>query len=362
MRNRQVLVPSMPTLRDVKKYLRRIDSTMVYSNYGPLYKDLVSRLAQNWDLKEENICILANGTLSLEGAIATSFSLDGEWVSPSWSFAATGIALRNQLDSFSFVDIDENWRMAPNSLEGIKGVMDVAPFGDELQFDRFNDFAGTLLVDAAASFDAISVRRTFPESPNSGVVISLHATKLIGAGEGGVFVSKNSAWVERVREWSSFGFPRSGRISITDGTNAKLSEYSAAVTHASLDTWPRRRARLLELQGELKSISERFGFDVHPAMRKGFATPYWIVRAEAPTLRNLSNNFHKEGWETRKWWQDGMHKMPLFSTVPYESLENTESVAATTLGLPFHQFLRKRDLKSFEGILRTTREEKKDIF
>ena len=46
------------------------------------------------------------------------------------------------------------------------------------------------------------------------------------------------------------------------------------------------------------------------------------------------------GIETRRWWGDGLHRMPFFSGFrSTQSLQNTEEVASTTLGIPFYRDL-----------------------
>lgn len=110
--------------------------------------------------------------------------------------------------------------------------------------------------------------------------MSLRATKLIGAGEGGVFISSNEDWVNAVKNWSNFGFLSPGRDAYMAGTNAKLSEYAAAVALASLDIWPSIRNQFLDISSKAINVAHDVGLEVHPAMHKGFITPYWIVVSE----------------------------------------------------------------------------------
>jgi dTDP-4-amino-4,6-dideoxygalactose transaminase len=130
-----------------------------------------------------------------------------------------------------------------------------------------------------------------------------------------------------------------------------MSEYSAAVALASLDSWPNRRERLLEIQSELRSISLSLGLKVHPAMEKGYATPYWIVHSTPKQISKLANFLLARGFQARNWWELGMHKMALFSDITFESLKNTENLAKSTLGLPFHSFLSKSDIKTIKKTL-----------
>ena len=72
-------------------------------------------------------------------------------------------------------------------------------------------------------------------------VFSLHATKPLAVGEGGFVATACREFADRVRTRSNFGF-ESGEVKYL-GTNAKLSEYHAAVGMAALQGWPRRKAR-----------------------------------------------------------------------------------------------------------------------
>ena len=71
---------------------------------------------------------------------------------------------------------------------------------------------------------------------------SLHATKTMGMGEGGFAVSGDADWIERVRCLSNFGIDPGDFKVHQAGSNAKLSEYHAAVGIAALARWPERAA------------------------------------------------------------------------------------------------------------------------
>jgi dTDP-4-amino-4,6-dideoxygalactose transaminase len=42
-----------------------------------------------------------------------------------------------------------------------------------------------------------------------------------------------------------------------------------------------------------------------------------------------------EGVDTRRWWGEGCHIGPAFAECPRDRLVNTESLARSTIGLPF---------------------------
>jgi dTDP-4-amino-4,6-dideoxygalactose transaminase len=173
----------------------------------------------------------------------------------------------------------------------------------------------------------------------------MHATKLLAAGEGGIFISNNLEWVSRFKSWSNFGMLGNGdRTSYTLGINAKLSEYAAAVALASLEMWPRTREKVLNQSANAIALANSFGLPVSTAMKKGYATPYWIVSlSNANTKARLQNQLKNDAISYRNWWESGCHCMPAFEKVHHDQLDNTERLSNTTVGLPFHCFLTESD-------------------
>jgi dTDP-4-amino-4,6-dideoxygalactose transaminase len=204
-----------------------------------------------------------------------------------------------------------------------------------------------VVIDGAASFSNLdSVGDQLPA--NVGLIVSFHATKILQTGEGGVFISKDSEWVEQVRKWSAFGFGIDKQSSF-ESTNAKMSEYAAAVGLASLDQWPERRKKFLEITHRAKKISKEFNIQVHPALEKGLITPYWIIVND--NVKAIEKVFQEQGIETRKWWKNGCHKMPAFQSESIEFLPNTDYYVGNNLGLPFFVGLTDKQFKRIENAL-----------
>jgi hypothetical protein len=125
----------------------------------------------------------------------------------------------------------------------VGAVMPVAPFGhpvDVAAWDRFDEQTRLpVVIDAAAGFDA-------PPPGRIPTVVSLHPTKILGAGEGGFIVAPDKALVVEIERRSNFGFI-GGREARVAATSAKLNEYNAIVALASLDVWPETRAKFINI-------------------------------------------------------------------------------------------------------------------
>jgi len=291
-----------------------------------------------------------NATLALQGAIETSEPSRNPWKVPSWTFVATPLAIKKAGKPFSFVDVDsETWRAIFS--EDDENLVDVLPFGDDLDFERLRKKPLTnLVIDAAASFAALA--RPLPKSLHRfAIIFSLHTTKLLPAGEGAVMVTNCSEWATAFRSWTNFGFS-TGRKSILFGTNAKLSEYAAAVALGSLDGFEEVKEKLLKIQSYAFNISNDLGLEPHPSMRKRLISPYWILDFKSKDQK-LKAKFALEEYriESRDWWEAGCHNEPIFSEQRV-SLPKTDLIAANTLGLPMHTQLKKIELDEVKDVLR----------
>jgi len=77
------------------------------------------------------------------------------------------------------------------------------------------------------------------------VVLSLHATKAFGVGEGGAVVCCDRAKLRAAHAALNFSFAGIRETS-GPGFNGKMSEYHAAIGLAELDGWSVKRANLRE--------------------------------------------------------------------------------------------------------------------
>src|SRR4030095_11974783 len=64
-----VMRPQLPRTEKLLPYLRRIDATRIYSNYGPLVQELESRLSRHFGLPAGGAVSASTGTTALMGAI-----------------------------------------------------------------------------------------------------------------------------------------------------------------------------------------------------------------------------------------------------------------------------------------------------
>jgi dTDP-4-amino-4,6-dideoxygalactose transaminase len=335
-------------------YLERIDASNIYSNYGPLVDEFEDRLCSYFGVKRDQLCTSVNATQALEGAIRTSGSSPKSiWELPSWTFTATAAALYASGSQGYFSDIDENWRVVPT--EKFKYLIDVLPFGDSLNLERLPSSIDTILVDAAASFDALQ-SVNLSANTRIGVVVSFHATKTLSTGEGAVFFSNDTEWVRNFKAWTNFGF-HGTRHSSSVGTNAKMNEYAAALGLASLDSWDQSRLKWKKVMKMAVDAAIRNGFEVQPALKKNLVSPYWIIQGKNPKqIESVRLRLNSSGIDTRYWWEKGCAEMKAYRGVNSGSLIQTKLLSELYLGLPLSTHMTEEDFDRVEFQLISSKE------
>lgn len=349
--------PQLPEADAIAGYLRTIDARRLYTNRGPLVNLLEERLALEMDAPRHCVHTASSGTSALEVAILAHAGLATPErplaLIPSFTFAATGLAIERCGYRAHFVDIDpETWAVDPAALAhhprlaeaGL--IVGVAPYGvlpDMAGFERLQQDTGVpVVIDAAAAFEQV-VTRPAPVSETVPLSLSFHATKTFSTGEGGAVIWGDRTGQNRVTQVSNFGFFLSRECKVA-GTNAKMSEYHAAIGLAMLDAFEERRrdyaavARAYEAAARGRDLGGR----LHLPGRVSSA--YVLFEADtADGFLTAEAHLLERQVETRRWYEAGQHVQPHFSTAPADPLPATESLSARLLGLPMAHDLSAED-------------------
>jgi len=341
-----VMRPIGAPLGKVMKYLYKINKVKIFSNNGPLVQLYEKRLSNFLNTKPESLITCVNATMALFAALKI---LNYKSITiPSYTFTASGLSAMVQDYDINFADIDLQTLEVSLSKEynSTDVVMYVLPFGQKLTADLKSIFSkfSFVLIDAAASLGNTDIDlKDLPK--NCAVVFSLHSTKVLGSGEGGIIVFGDTELAQKFRYFINFGFVNS-RESAFLGLNLKMSEYTAAIGLASLDNWGKELQEWQESRFYIKQIEDKFQLKSFSTFFPG-ANPYWILRMENRISSDkLQAEFNVQKIQTRKWWPVGLHRMPAFKKIEVNSsLTNTELAEISIIGLPFMRKFSTVDLK-----------------
>jgi dTDP-4-amino-4,6-dideoxygalactose transaminase len=340
-----------PNLPDKAAILARVSAALErgwLSNGGPLVQEFEQRIAAATHARH---CVAtSNGTAALELAVRAS-ALAGEVIVPAFTFIATAHALAWHNIQPVFCDVDPTTHtIDPRAVEALitprtSAILGVHLWGRACDVEGLSAIARrhglALLFDAAHAFGCTARGR-----PVGGFgrceVFSFHATKFVHCGEGGAVTTDDDDLADRLRLLRNFGFAGYDRVTAI-GTNAKLSELSAAVGLTSLENravivaanranHERYRARL----GGLRGLSVLAGAAQEQANHQ-----YVVVTVDAETA-GLSRDalvavLFAENVLARRYFSPGCHRMEPYRArfaATGRSLPVTDDLAARVLVLP----------------------------
>jgi dTDP-4-amino-4,6-dideoxygalactose transaminase len=361
----QVCRPLLPPMKQIAPYLEEIDRRRWYTNFGEAALKLAALLAAHFGLESAQCVTASSGTDALTAAliaVAGRASVDRPYcLMPSYTFVGTAAAALNAGYEPYFVDIGpESWSIASEHLLGhsilsrVGAVIVVGPYGRPVtrsSWEHFSRVSGIpVVIDAAAGFDAVAVApdETIGTLP---VILSLHATKVFGVGEGGLILCRDGDVIRRCGRALNFGFLDSREATVL-GFNGKMSEYHAAIGLASLDGWPRTRAAFLATADAYRRAAKRVGLGEKFVAENLWASSYVLYRATAATDAATARRLLSEaGIDFRLWYGAGCHSHLAYADFARDPLPETEQVSPRIIGLPVSVDLPREAVEEIVAIL-----------
>ncbi len=339
-----------PSLENALPRLKAIEQSRVFSNFGSQEFELRQRFSQFLGVDSDRITTASNATIGLLGAVVTSGQQ--KWCSPSYTFPATPASILTAGRDLLFGDIGNDWWLDPREKNG-RAIMPVAPFGAAIDFSRWQSHEH-VVIDAAASLGAEAPK--WQDMKEDWVVVySLHATKILGSGEGSLLVFGSPERAAKFRVWTNFGFSGT-RNSVTAGINGKMSEIQAAFAHSALDGWEEEKSDWQEARALALTVESQLSLQGLPWSADG-SNPYWIVSfSSKQETQAVETALGKAGIESRRWWGLGCHTMPAYSHILRANLTVSDSIAAKNLGLPMFRGITESEIKRVADVISTTLE------
>lgn len=350
-----LLVPDMPSPQELLPWLERMHAARHYSNFGPLVRELEGTFAGQFGVELAQLTTVSNATQGLELVLqALDLPAGSHVLVPAFTFVATATAVVRAGHVPVLADVDaQTWMLTPDiaraacSRMRIDVVLPVATFGmphDMQAWQQFErDTSLSVVIDAAAAYGS-----QWLQSAEGTLVFSLHTTKSLPAGEGGLVVSTRPGLAARVRQLSNFGInldpaaamPVGGLAGL--GSNAKMSEYHAAIGLTSLQRWELhsniRRSLQADLMHELdQASSHRLTWQAQGTGGPQMAPTLLCARLPSAAARvELEQACQQARIMTRRWYQPLLQHIHVLQQRCL-SLEtpNAQALAQTLLGLPF---------------------------
>ena len=360
-----------PNLGDRDRLLERIGQildTRIFTNEGPVVREFERSISDR--LGVEHCVAMCNGTLALQLAIRGS-GLTGQVIVPSFTFIATAHALQWEGLEPVFCDVDpQTHNLDPALVESLitpqtSGILGVHLWGRPCNIGGLEKLCARynlkLLFDAAHAFGCSYNGEQIGGFGNA-EVFSFHATKFCHSFEGGAVVTNDCELAQKVRLLSRHGFVDYDEVE-SIGTNAKMSEVSAAMGLTSLESMEDFLAANLrnydQYRRELRDIAgvSLLSYPLDEENNYQYVV-LEIEEMDAGISRDcLYDVLRAEGVLARRYFYPGCHRLePYRTSLPDvgERLPNTERLAARVLSLPTGNSVGSVDIAEVCEILRFT--------
>lgn len=340
-----------PNIGNRAAFLERVTDILdrrYLTNGGPYEVAFELQLADMLGVR--NCVATANATLALEIA-ARAAGLSGEVIVPSFTFVATAHALAWQGITPVFCDVlPGSYTLDPANVVQLisprtSGIIAVHLWGRPASVDELTEIARrhglALLFDAAHALGC-SYKGRMVGSFGLAEIFSFHATKFVNAFEGGAIATNDDEIAARARLMRNFGFV--GVDAVGDiGTNAKMSEVSAAMGITSLESIGEfvaiNRSHYASYQRHLAGVAGITLLTYDDSNRTNYQ---YVVLEVNPKRVGLSRDqlmtlLQAENVLVRRYFYPGCHRLPPYRSALHGATSRlmvTEHIADRVLVLP----------------------------
>lgn len=336
----------------LNKYLKIIDQNQWYSNYGPLYHKVKTKLENEIRYSKNSIVLTSSGHSSLLAVckLLRSGTKKKYVLCPSLSFYSNPLTILDAGFEPYFVDINNDdltmdSKLIDNILRknnNIAFLMYVSPFGKPIDVSKLNKIQRKynlpIVYDAADSF--LNLNKKIYNNKIF-ITCSFHPTKTIGANESGAIIceTKNS---EKLKKIINFGIDLKDKNIL--GFNGKFSEYDAAILLANFNNIKNKIKTFNRIKKFfLKNLNRNYKI----ITSETFISNKIIIQTNI-SIDKINKNLKKYDINAFKLWsKKSMHEINIFKKYKCTKMTNTNLIKKKTFS-----FFINTDLKIQEIIIK----------
>lgn len=351
-----------PTLEDKGRVLGLIEQSLDGGMLtdGPVTRALEEAVASRLGVEH---CVAVSSCTTGLMLVVQALDLEGRVAIPSFTFAATGHALRWNGLRPQFLDCDPaTWCVGPEHLCGNpSAVIGVHVSGVPCDVAGLERAAAErnlpLIFDAAHGAGSLVATDTGLR-PLGGFglaeVFSLTPTKVLSGAEGGIVATNDGALAERLRIAKNYGNPGDYDTRFA-GLNGRLSELHAALALVALDHLEARvehRNDVAETYRRALAAVPGVGFqEVGAGSRSSFKD--FTILVDEPVFGcsrdALVTALAAEGIDTRRYYSPPLHRQHAYRDVESPPLPVTDRLADRVVSLPIWSHLPLDDVERVAG-------------
>ncbi len=357
--------PYLPPLAELVPMLEQIWDSRVLTNNGPFHVRLEERLRDY--LGVPAISLVTNGMLALTVAIDAA-GIEGEVITTPYSFVATTHSVKSGKLEPVFVDVRaSDLNIDPNAIEAAitsrtSAIVAVHCYGNPCDVDAIQGIADRhglkVIYDAAHAF-GVRYRGEGLLAHGDFSTLSFHATKAFNTFEGGAVIARDATGKAGVDRARNFGIADEVHIPAV-GTNAKMSEFNAALGLLQLDHFDEvlaaRRAVDALYRDLLDGIAHLDWLAIPEGVEPNFSYFPVLVRDGFPLTRDgLYERLKAHGVMSRRYFYPLLSSLPMYRDIGSAATDNlpvATRAAEQVLCLPIYPGLTPQEQEYIVGLIR----------
>jgi len=345
--------PNIPQFEEVKNdFIDVFNSMMITearsgSKYG---KKFIKAICEY--IPVYTATLFPNATTALMATLK-AMDLEGEVITPSYTYSATTNAILWSGLKPKFVDIDNTCTLNPNLIKeainkNTAAIMPVHLYGNPCNIDAITDIAQEkglpVIYDAAHAFGSMYEGRRIG-GYYTVEVFSLAAAKLVTTCEGGLVTTNDTELATKLEAYKWNGNVKEEYNAICMGLSGRLSELQSIIGIKSLEQLEKEiktRTNIADIyKQELSGIK---GIEFLEE-RNNCRQSYYIFPIFTKQNNNLLDKLTKNGVEARtNYFYPPIHKMHYYKkNYGRINLPVTEEKAGKVLVLPIHSHMSEQD-------------------
>ena len=359
--------PFLPPLAELTPMLEQIWDRRILTNSGPFHQDLEARLCAFLDAP--HVSLTSNGMLALSVAMEAA-GLQGEVVTTPYSFVATTHSVLLERLTPVFADVrPDDLNIDPAAIEAAitprtTAILGVHCYGNPCDVAAIEAIAArhdlAVIYDAAHAFGVrLHGRGLFAYGDYS--CVSFHATKAFNTFEGGAVTTRSATAKLAVDRQKNFGIADEERIP-TVGTNAKMSEFNAAVGLLQLNHFEhvrRERGRVDALyRAGLAGVEGIAPLAIPAGVESNHSYFPLLVDDAFPLSRDgLYEHLKTRGIYSRRYFFPLLSNLSMYRDTPSADPANlpiASDAAARILCLPIYPDLQDAQVERIVATIRAT--------
>ena len=312
-------------------------------------------------LNVKHVIAVSSGTAALHLAlVAVDVKLGDEVIVPDFTFPATSNVVEIVGATTKFVDIKlDSLCIDINKIESMitgktKVIIPVQEFGQSSDMDKIMELAKkhnlNVIEDAACALGAEYKGKMVGTIGDIGC-FSLHPRKAITTGEGGIVVTNNDKFAEKIRILRNHGLSYiNGKPQfVMAGFNYRMTNIQGAIGVAQIkkiDRINQRKTEIAHKYSELLRNMEGITLPEEKSYGKHVWQTYHIILDEKINRDEVIKKLKEKGIETN-FGAYAVHEEPYYKNkYEYESCNFKNSLLANKngLALPLHSKLKEKDV------------------